>query len=76
MFFVGFIVVFPDDFPLIVKEIRIWDASGAFRVMYVATLADAVYVLHCFQKKTEKTNKADLDLATKRYRDLLKELGQ
>ena len=44
--------------------------------MYVATLADAVYVLHCFQKKTEKTNKADLDLATKRYRDLLKELGQ
>ncbi len=29
-----------------------------------------------FQKKTEKTNKADLDLATKRYRDLLKELGQ
>ena len=58
-----------------VKEIRIRDAAGAFRVMYVAKFADAVYVLHCFQKKTEKTNKADLDLAAKRYRDLLQELG-
>ena len=59
-----------------VKEIRIRDAAGAFRVIYVAKFADAVYVLHCFQKKTEKTSKTDLDLATKRYRDLLKELGQ
>lgn len=57
-----------------VKEIRIRDAAGAFRVIYVAKFADAVYVLHCFQKKTEKTSKADLDLAAKRYRDLLKEL--
>lgn len=57
-----------------VKEIRIRDASGAFRVIYVAKLADSVYVLHCFQKKTEKTSKTDLELATKRYRDLLKEL--
>jgi hypothetical protein len=39
-------------------------------------VADAVYVLHCFQKKAEKTSKPDLDLASKRYRDLLKELGQ
>nr|WP_316886033.1 type II toxin-antitoxin system RelE/ParE family toxin [Ralstonia sp. LMG 32965] len=59
-----------------VKEIRIRDAAGAFRVIYVAKFADAVYVLHCFQKKTEKTSKADVDLAAKRYRDLLKELGQ
>lgn len=59
-----------------VREIRIRDASGAFRVIYVAKFADAVYVLHCFQKKTEKTSKADLDLATKRYRDLLQELRQ
>lgn len=59
-----------------VKEIRVRDADGAFRVIYVAKFADVVYVLHCFQKKTEKTSKADLDLAAKRYRDLLKELGQ
>lgn len=58
-----------------VKEIRIRDAAGAFRVLYVAKFADAVYVLHCFQKKTEKTSKSDVDLGAQRYRDLLKELG-
>jgi phage-related protein len=57
------------------REVRIRDASGAFRSMYIAKFASAVYVLHCFQKKTEKTSKADLDLAAKRYRDLLKELS-
>jgi len=50
-------------------------ATGAFRIVYVAKFANAVYVLHCFQKKTEKTSKTDLELATKRYRDLLKELN-
>ena len=59
-----------------VKEIRIRDAVGAFRIIYVAKLADAVHVLHCFQKKTAKTSKADLDLAARRYRDLRKESGQ
>ncbi len=58
------------------KEIRIRDEAGAFRVLYVAKFADAVYVLHCFQKKTGKTSKADVELAAKRYRELLKELGQ
>lgn len=58
-----------------VKEIRIRDASGAFRVVYVAKFADAIYILHCFQKKTEKTSRTDSDLAAKRYRDLLKERG-
>jgi phage-related protein len=52
-----------------VREVRIRDASGAFRIIYIAKFASAVYVLHCFQKK------ADLDLAGKRYRDLLKELS-
>ena len=72
----------PDDWkpmPTIgsgVREIRIRDAAGAFRVIYVAKFADAIYVLHCFQKKTEKTSKADLDLASKRYRDLITELNQ
>lgn len=58
-----------------VKEIRIRDAAGAFRIIYIAKFVDAIYVLHCFQKKTQKTSKADVDLATQRYRDLLKELG-
>lgn len=59
-----------------VKEIRIRDTRGAFRVVYVAKFADAVYVLHCFQKKTEQTSKTDVDVAANRYRDLLKELGR
>ncbi len=59
-----------------VREIRLRDAAGAFRVLYVAKFDDAVYVLHCFQKKTQKTSKADLHLAAQRYRDLLKERGQ
>ncbi|MBN9657888.1 MAG: type II toxin-antitoxin system RelE/ParE family toxin [Acidobacteria bacterium] len=56
-----------------VKEIRIRDEAGAFRVLFVARFADAIYVLHCFQKKTSK---ADLELAAKRYRELSKEPGQ
>jgi phage-related protein len=59
-----------------VREIRIRDASGAFRVLYVAKFAETVYVLHCFQKKTQATSKIDLDLAAKRYRDLELELDQ
>jgi phage-related protein len=51
-----------------VYEIRVRDAAGAFRVMYVAKFADAIYVLHAFQKKTQKTSKTDLDLATRRYK--------
>jgi len=59
-----------------VREIRFRDTAGAFRVLYVAKFDDAVYVLHCFQKKTQKTSKADLNFAAQRYRDLLKELDQ
>ena len=44
--------------------------------MYVAKLADAIYVLHCFQKKTQKTSKTDIDLAATRYRELLKEIDR
>ncbi len=57
-----------------VREIRIRQEVGAFRVIYVAKFEDAIYVLHCCQKQTQKTPKADLDLAAKRYRDLVQEL--
>jgi phage-related protein len=59
-----------------VNEIRIRDHAGAFRVLYVVKFAGAVFVLHCFQEKTSKTAKADVKLAARRYRELLKELGQ
>jgi phage-related protein len=49
-----------------VREIRIRDEAGAFRVLYVAHIADAVFVLHAFQKKTQQTAKRDLDLAASR----------
>lgn len=49
-------------------EIRIRDAAGAFRVVYVAKFEKAVYVLHAFQKKTPKTSRANIDLAVQRYK--------
>lgn len=55
-----------------VREIRVRDASGAFRVIFIATLEDAVYILHAFQKKTAATSKRDLDLATARFRELMR----
>ena len=39
--------------------------------MYVARFAEAVYVLHGFEKKTRRTPKRDLELARKRYGDLV-----
>jgi len=56
-----------------VREIRIREASGAFRIVYIATLPEAVYVLHAFQKKTQKTEKRDIDLAVARLRTVLME---
>jgi phage-related protein len=53
-----------------VREIRIREYSGAFRVIYLATLADRLVVLHAFQKKTQKTAQRDIDLAAKRFREL------
>lgn len=56
-----------------VREIRIRDASGRFRVLYIATFEEAVYVLHCFPKKTQRTSKADLDTGARRCRELRRE---
>ena len=50
------------------KEIRVRDASGAWRVIYVAKFEEAVYVLHAFQKKTQRTSKQDLDKGKARYK--------
>ena len=49
-------------------EIRVRDAAGAFRTVYVTKFADSIYVLHAFQKKTQKTAKVDLELAKRRYK--------
>lgn len=68
----------PDDFkpmPSIgkgVEEIRIWHESGTYRVVYTARLINVVYVLHAFQKKTQATSKRDIELARKRYVEIIK----
>ena len=64
----------PDDFksmPTIgkgVEEIRIRDDSGIYRVIYTARLADAVFVLHAFQKKMQRTSQREIAIAKARAR--------
>ena len=68
----------PDDFkpmPTIgkgVEELRVWDDSGTYRIIYTARMADFLYVLHAFQKKTQTTSKRDIDIAKERYAQLTK----
>jgi phage-related protein len=53
------------------REIRIRDVNGIFRVIYVAKFEEAVYVLHCFQKKTQATSTHDKAIAEARYRSVV-----
>jgi len=53
-----------------VREIRVRDESGAFRVIYLAALRDAIFVLHAFQKKTQQTARGAIELAARRFRQL------
>ena len=68
----------PDDWkpmPTIgsgVREMRVWDERGAFRVFYVAKFNEAVYVLHVFAKRSQRTGRHDLEIGKNRYNDLLK----
>lgn len=52
-----------------VREIRI-HVLGEWRIIYVANIRDAIYVLHAFQKKTQKTSQRDIELARKRYKQI------
>lgn len=58
-----------------VEEIRVWDESGTFRVIYTARIAGFVYVLHAFQKKSQATSKQDIERARVRYNTLLRMLN-
>ena len=53
-----------------VREIRVRDVSGAYRVIYIATFRDAINVLHAFAKKTQRTPALDLNLAALRLKEL------
>lgn len=54
-----------------VEELRVRDATGAYRVIYTARLDDAVYVLHAFQKKAQRTPRVNIELAQKRFRQMM-----
>ena len=54
-----------------VEEIRIRDASGAYRIIYTARLSDRVVVLHVFAKKTQATSVRDIEIAKKRFKELM-----
>ena len=50
-----------------VREIRISESGNVFRVMYVAKFPKRIYILHSFQKKTQKTSSKDINIAKTRY---------
>ncbi len=56
-----------------VREIRVRDEAGAFRLIYVAKFLEAVYVLHCFNKKSQQTSAKDIALSRKRLKELLED---
>ena len=58
-----------------VSEIRV-RAGGAYRVIYVAKYAEAIYVLHAFQKKSRKTFRLDIELARERHKALMRERAE
>jgi phage-related protein len=55
-----------------VEEIRLRSEDGAYRVFYVARFEEAIYILHAFQKKTQKTAKRDIQLGQQRYQAMLR----
>ena len=50
------------------------NSDGTYRAVYSIRLEEAVFVLHCFQKKSQKTSSEDVAIATRRYKDLIREL--
>jgi phage-related protein len=59
-----------------VREIRVRDEAGAFRVIYIAKFLEAVYVLHAFNKTSQQTAAKDIELSRKRLKELLEERRQ
>ena len=54
-----------------VYELRIRNKLQ-YLIFYVTKYRDAIYVLHTFVKKTQKTNQKDLKVGIERYKALLK----
>lgn len=56
-----------------VKEIRIRESKNAYRIIYLVISDDGVYVLHTFQKKTRNTSAQDINLARRRYNEVMRD---
>ena len=55
-----------------IQELRV-QAGAAFRVIYLATMPEAVYVLHVFEKTSRKSPKPEIELARARFKALMQE---
>jgi phage-related protein len=55
-----------------VQEIRI-RTEDAYRIFYVARFDEEIYVLHAFQKQTQKTTKQDIQIGQQRYQQMIEE---
>jgi len=58
------------------REIRVRTSDGAFRVFYVTKFGDAMFVLHCFTKKSQKTAQRDRAIGNQRYAEARKQYEQ
>lgn len=55
-----------------VEELRVWGSAGTYRALYTARVADRVYVLHAFQKKTQQTLMREKAIAKRRFKQLMR----
>lgn len=53
-------------------EIRLRDGAGAWRVFYVARFDEAIYILHCFNKKSQHTSGKDKAIGKARYQAVVR----
>ena len=53
-----------------VKEIRVWNEDGTFRIIYVVKSSAGIFVLHAFTKKSQATPKHEIELARKRLKEI------
>jgi phage-related protein len=60
------------DIGMGVEEIRVWVDTGTYRVIYTARFRDKLYVLHAFQKKTQKILDREKEIARKRFKELMR----
>lgn len=51
-------------------ELRLKDAGGAYRIFYYVKVKEAIYMLHGFRKKTQKTPPKELQIAMRRAKEV------